>query len=305
MGMRLQTSKSGFLPALVSGPVLQRKCACGQHTEGGGGCQACSGKRLQRSSLNRSATTEVPSIVHDVLRSNGQSLNATTRSFMEPGFGHDFSRVRVHTDARAAASAEAVNALAYTVGNNIVFNSGRYAPGTAEGDRLLAHELTHVIQQQATADNHSLQPLEISRTGDASEREADHMAAAVLSAEHTVAPSRGAFSSPAGPVVQRQTPPGPSRSCAGWESDAESFTKVIADFYVRTELGGTPGMADIQCQGDRRMCFITYEGGTSVGVSLARVPDFVIARQRGGNGPRREYVYDCDPSGRVNLRPRP
>ena len=70
---------------------------------------------------------------------------------MESRFGHDFSQVRVHTDTRAAESARAVNARAYTVGRNVVFGSGQYAPGSGEGQRLLAHELTHVVQQSATA----------------------------------------------------------------------------------------------------------------------------------------------------------
>lgn len=71
----------------------------------------------------------------------------SVRTYFEPRFGQDFSQVRVHTDARAVESAQAVNALAYTVGRNIVFRAGQYAPGTAEGRRLLAHELTHVVQQ--------------------------------------------------------------------------------------------------------------------------------------------------------------
>lgn len=82
-----------------------------------------------------------------VLASSGEPLNEETRSFMEPRFGRDFGRVRVHRDARAAESAQAVNALAYTVGEHIVFNSGRYSPASQEGKRLLAHELAHVVQQ--------------------------------------------------------------------------------------------------------------------------------------------------------------
>jgi hypothetical protein len=69
------------------------------------------------------------------------------RGQMEARFGHDFSRVRVHADARAAVSARAVGAAAYTVGRDVVFGAGRYAPGTAEGRSLLTHELTHVVQQ--------------------------------------------------------------------------------------------------------------------------------------------------------------
>jgi hypothetical protein len=85
-------------------------------------------------------------MIHDVLRSTGQPLDAATRTFMEPRFGHDFSRVRVHTDAKAADSAHAVNALAYTVGHDIVFRSGAFRPEIAAGRSLLAHELAHVCQ---------------------------------------------------------------------------------------------------------------------------------------------------------------
>jgi hypothetical protein len=85
--------------------------------------------------------------VHEVLRSPGQPLDPAIRAFFESRFGHDFSQVRVHTDGQAAESVRAVNALAYTVGRNVVFGAGQYAPGTAIGRRLLAHELAHVIQQ--------------------------------------------------------------------------------------------------------------------------------------------------------------
>ena len=88
-----------------------------------------------------------PPLVHQALSSPGRPLDAGARRFLEPRLGHDFSRVQVHTGARAAASARALNALAYTVGHNIVLGSGQYAPHTTSGLRLLAHELTHVVQQ--------------------------------------------------------------------------------------------------------------------------------------------------------------
>jgi hypothetical protein len=88
-----------------------------------------------------------PPIVRQVLGSPGQPLDRADRAFMEPRFGRDLSRVRVHTDARAADSARAVNASAFTVGRDIVFGRGRFRPGSREGRRLLAHELTHVVQQ--------------------------------------------------------------------------------------------------------------------------------------------------------------
>jgi len=83
------------------------------------------------------------------LRGGGQPLPETARAFFEPRFGHDFSRVRVHADVQAAESARALNAQAYTVGRDVVFGAGQYAPATADGRRLLAHELTHVVQQTA------------------------------------------------------------------------------------------------------------------------------------------------------------
>ena len=87
--------------------------------------------------------------MHDVLRSPGQLLDSATRTRMEARFGHDFSQVRVHADAQASDSAQAVNARAYTVGRHIAFASGEYAPGSIEGQQLLTHELTHVVQQRA------------------------------------------------------------------------------------------------------------------------------------------------------------
>src|SRR5262249_34377274 len=85
--------------------------------------------------------------VHAVLRTPGQALAAGARAFFEAHLGQDLSHVRVHTDSRAAQSARVVQALAYTVGPSIVFAAGQYAPDTAAGKHLLAHELTHVLQQ--------------------------------------------------------------------------------------------------------------------------------------------------------------
>ena len=98
---------------------------------------------------------EAPGIVHEVLRTPGQPLDAATRRFMEPRFGHDFSRVRIHADAIATQSARSVRALAYTTGRHIVFGSAEYAPGTESGRRLLAHELTHVVQQDGNSETAS------------------------------------------------------------------------------------------------------------------------------------------------------
>jgi hypothetical protein len=134
------------MPALQ----LQRACACAgacptcQTEQPGPGHERLHTKRVESGNWGQ---TEVPPIIHEVLRSPGQPIDLATRAFMEPRFGHDFSHVRVHTDERAGDSARAVNALAYTAGRHLVFGVGQYSPTTASGRRLLAHELAHSVQQ--------------------------------------------------------------------------------------------------------------------------------------------------------------
>ncbi len=117
----------------------------------GGECEECRNKRgtPQRKASTQSEIAEAPRIVRDISNSPGQPLDVDTRAFFESRFGRDFSGVRVHAGAAAAESARQVNALAYTIGQDIVFASGRYAPTTQNGKKLLAHELTHVAQQSA------------------------------------------------------------------------------------------------------------------------------------------------------------
>jgi hypothetical protein len=131
-------------------PGVSGACECG------GSCSACTGpngqdERVQTKRVSDSDTdrAEAPLSVHETLRSAGRPLDGAIRSFMEPRFGHDFSRVRVHSGSDAEQSARDLRAQAYTVGNEIVFGPGRFAPETREGKSLLAHELTHVIQQRS------------------------------------------------------------------------------------------------------------------------------------------------------------
>jgi hypothetical protein len=145
-----------------------------------------------------------------VLNAPGSPLDAQTRAFMEPRFGHDFSKVRVHTDAKAAESARGVNALAYTVGHDIAFGAGQYAPQTLPGRRLLAHELTHVAQQH----HHPAVfqgRLVVGPADDVYEREADHFAERVTSAGGEtiggLSPARG--------VLLRRKCSGPEGGCVG------------------------------------------------------------------------------------------
>lgn len=109
-----------------------------------------------------------------VPQTSGQPLDAATRATMEARFGHDFGRVRVHADGHAAHSAWSAGARAYAVGSSLVFGRGEYAPGTAEGRRLIAHELSHVVQQRGGRASGS------HLGAGAAEREADHAAEAAL-----------------------------------------------------------------------------------------------------------------------------
>jgi len=140
-------------PPHISG--LQRKCA------------QCEEEEIQRQPMNGTMDEEeeesplqakevpghspqvTPAVQAQIdgLRGGGEPLPESARAFFEPRFGYDFSHVRTHTGAHAAESAKAVKALAFTAGPNVVFGSGRYEPNTLEGRKLLAHELTHVVQQ--------------------------------------------------------------------------------------------------------------------------------------------------------------
>ena len=110
---------------------------------------AMSAPKVQRSASAANGPANAPPIVNAVVNGPGEALDAAARGFLEPRFGHSFNDVRVHSDHQAAASAQAVNALAYTVGSHVVFGAGQYAPASDPGRRLLAHELSHVIQQRS------------------------------------------------------------------------------------------------------------------------------------------------------------
>ncbi len=153
---------------------------------------------LQRRSLREDANLKAPPIVHDVLRSPGRPLDSDTRTSMESHFGHNFGQMRVHTDAKATESARAVNAQAFTVGHNVVFATGRYKPGTNKGQRLLAHELAHVVQQKAVV---AQAPRDISKPGDRYEQEAERVGDSLLDGLRI-----GGLSNQQKPILSRQGP---------------------------------------------------------------------------------------------------
>ena len=136
-----------------------------------------------------SGAEEEESPVKDVITSSGQSLDNDTKNDMESRFGADFSDVEVHTDPKAADSARSVSAQAYTVGNHVVFGDGKYQPATDEGRHMIAHELTHVVQQRSGPVDGTPAGggVKVSDPGDRYEREADQNASDVLAPTATPA----------------------------------------------------------------------------------------------------------------------
>lgn len=168
--------------ATVKPGTIQRKCACGGNPGPAGICPACEEKKRKEAIQRKAsgpASPQVPSLVDSVVGSPGRPLDPDTRSTMESRFGHNLEGVRVHTDSRAAESARAVSAHAYTVGQNIVFDQGKYDPVSPSGRHLLAHEVAHTIQQGGLQRSPSAS-LEISPEHSAMEREADRAADAVV-----------------------------------------------------------------------------------------------------------------------------
>jgi hypothetical protein len=158
---------------------------------------------LQRVVGNGGVTSlmeDEPSPVHDVISSAGRPLEPDVRGAMEARLGHDFSDVRVHDDSAAAASATAVNAHAYTVGSDVVFQRESYDPSSQEGRTTLAHELTHVVQQRSGPVEGSSAPggIKVSDPSDRFEREA------AASAERAMAaPVQTSAVTATAPAVQR------------------------------------------------------------------------------------------------------
>jgi hypothetical protein len=199
---------------------VQRKCACGGTAGASGECEECRQKKAQRKTTVPEVAVQAgaiaPPLVHEVLRSSGQPLDRATRLFMEPRLGHDFSQVRVHADAKAAESASAVQALAYTVGRNVVFDRAQYAPHTQAGKRLLAHELAHVVQQ-GTAPSPATVDLRVGAAHDLSETEAERAAERVMSRGGGVRPILRI-----GPSLQRSCGPeaiGKPKGCVLLQGD--------------------------------------------------------------------------------------
>ena len=214
----------------------------------------------------RAKTAAVPPIVYEVLRSPGQPLDASTRAFMERRFGHDFSKVQIHADSSSAHSAAALNARAYTVGDDIVFGWGEYPPNSPSGKSLLAHELAHVVQQGGVPA--SIQgKLSIGSLAESHEQSADAAARAVT---NTGLPSGSAalqireqlrMTALSSPVIQRAV------NTWGGEFDTDKY-----------ELTKDAGMDGVEID-------LRFKPGTNVNAELIGMTQTALSRMKGSAVP--------------------
>jgi hypothetical protein len=200
--MKLQAHKLSPFTSSSLGAVLQQ-----ESTERGAKQQT----KIKRAAIN----AEVPPIVPEILRSPVQPLDKATRDFMEPRFGRDFSNVRVHTGRKAAESAQAVNALAYTVGHDVVFGNSEIAPGAPADRKLIAHELVHVLQQSKKSQL-SFGNLHLDSPNSPTEHEAETIAEKV-SSERQVQPNLTFTEQPSSSTLLVQRSPTFTSNCTEFD----------------------------------------------------------------------------------------
>jgi outer membrane protein OmpA-like peptidoglycan-associated protein len=229
-----------------SAAVLQR---CADHACPSGGCGHEDEAEVHRqadSARDGPATESVPAEVLDVVRSPGPPLALATRRFLEPRFGHDLGHVRVHTGAAAGRAARAVAARAYTIGRDVVFGDGQYDPDGPAGQRLIAHEMAHVVQQRTGRQTLNRQPLTVSSPSDPAEAQADRAADEAMGA--------GPGSKTAAPGQQRQAPAG--AACTSVTGGSIPAGLTVANFvrssYNVPKVGDRPlkALADRLNSGD-------------------------------------------------------
>ena len=269
--------------AMPGSATILRRCNCGSHTHGSGACADCRKKEVQRKgTAGRTLDTDsegVPAIVNDVLADGGEPLPETTRAFMEPKFGCDFSRVRVHTGDRADQSAQAIHASAYAFGSHITFASGAYAPDSPQGRHLLAHELAHVVQQSASS---SSQAERIAPQTSDAERAADVAADTVVSGGDGASaggPSSGGVQRQAAPFIKQVkvhlTPP--QNAELEWNGTAPTGAPGSDSFTVSTGKGyGDPTDPPKTCKRScctdaKTQCAAPWSSPSSVGACCTYV----------------------------------
>lgn len=203
---------------------------------------------------------------------SGSSIDSNTQSFMSSRFGNDFSDVKIHTDNEAIQMNRELNAKAFTTGNNIYFNEGQYQPDTDTGKHLLAHELTHTLQQNGAG-------TQIQRT----------------ITENT---------DQTGNNTDEKAPP-EKDMCTGWESDLESLTINAAKFHFATEHGESIQVEKMDCDSATsvkiKICDLTLSDGRTVRV-LYNPERNIIRVQHEVSGVIKfcRYSYTCSYSGSVS-----
>jgi len=245
--------------------------------------------------------SQVPALVPEVLREPGAPLDSAVRQDMESRFGHDFSRVRVHTDARAADSARDVQALAYTVGEHIVFGRQQYAPRGSSGRHLLAHELAHVVQQgSGGAGLEAGMParasaLEVEASDSPAEREAEAMAEAVSGSGRLSAPATKLSTPRSGSLarLQRQVAaPSPAPAPAAGVSctcaantqvnyDAETYRYIRSIASLINSISAAQGVSAVAVAGAIADEYNTRRGARAAldaaqDATLSSLPEWAI-----------------------------
>jgi hypothetical protein len=253
-------------------------CSCGSGAEEE--CEECRQKRLsvQRKSKGDLQTARIPEPVHRVLESGGAPLDRSSARFMEARFGRDFGHVRIHDGPEASQAAASVNAHAFTTGSNIVFGTGQFSPHSQPGRRLLAHELTHVLQQSGggapstATDAVQTQPIQskagISVPGEPSEIEADRVADRIMSSPAVPAPVSTMLD--IGGRISRQPndpdagPPPADAGSAGGPPDQPGGERYNKQAQCVIRLGGCPQTRDAGLPSDSDIAQYNREcaGGT-------------------------------------------
>ncbi len=293
---------TNLLPRARATGVVQRKCAtCSSGSEP---CVNCAKEaRVQMKAGNEGSHSEPSAAtraVREGLASPTQSLEPAVRHSMESSFGQDFGHVRLHTDARAAQSAQQVNARAYTVGSDIVFGSGHYQPYTREGQHLLAHELTHTLQQRNGV---AFDRLEISDSADASEREADAIAGAVVQGRPIAqSPGSGAVQVSRQPATGTKTPaaqPAPQPAAIGWTGCAPEHVKELpseladAIDWVNEAINDL-GAKEIPAHTKRALGrYLTADSKQITGVILPKLKSILTDLQKGATNFRCQTEQQC------------
>ncbi|MBE9583491.1 DUF4157 domain-containing protein [Mucilaginibacter sp. JRF] len=292
--------------------VVQRKCAaCAKEEEGEKHIQRkCAECEKEEQGLQRKENGGVgqPSFskVNQTLQSPGNSLDNRTLSFMESRFRQSFGHVRIHTDSVAAESAQSVNARAYTVGNNVVFGQGQFTPDTTAGKQLIAHELTHTIQQSSAGNTKLQNKLTVGEVNSPEEAEADLVAEQV-----TQGTSKPVIQTGAAPALRRQALPEPATDTS--EPDFKSPQQRGAQPRATFIPIGKRGEDEVKIAVIRYMCTCRSRSVSKSSASVRYQPNpgftivycrgRVVAKLEGDIKPSSFTTGEATLKGNINIAP--